>query len=206
MPRALTLASPKRDEREVGLELLARCTRHGGDTLVADKGSAGRAFASAVDTLGAEIVRPTRRDEPGHGPHLAPIRQRIESIFWTCKDILTLKRHGASEDDISVAWVPGAFEIPLAAQKMARAQKPDAVICLGTVIRGSTPHFDFIASEAAKGVAKVSLDSGLPVIFGVITADTIEQAVERAGSKDGNKGRDAALSAIEMVDVLSKIK
>jgi 6,7-dimethyl-8-ribityllumazine synthase len=118
----------------------------------------------------------------------------------------TLKRHGASEDDISVAWVPGAFEIPLAAQKMARAQKPDAVICLGTVIRGSTPHFDFIASEAAKGVAKVSLDSGLPVIFGVITADTIEQAVERAGSKDGNKGRDAALSAIEMVDVLSKIK
>ena len=94
-PRALTLASPKRDEREVGLELLARCTRHAGETLVADKGYAGRAFASAVDTLGATIVRPTRRDEPGHGPHLAPIRQRIESIFWTCKDILTLERHGA---------------------------------------------------------------------------------------------------------------
>jgi transposase len=89
------LASPKRDEREVGLELLARCTRHGGETLVADKGYAGRAFASAVDTLDATIVRPTRRDEPGHGPHLAPIRQRIESIFWTCKDILTLERHGA---------------------------------------------------------------------------------------------------------------
>jgi len=118
----------------------------------------------------------------------------------------TLKRHGAADDDISVAWVPGAFELPLAAQKMARAAKPDAVICLGTIIRGSTPHFDFIASEAAKGVAKVSLDSGIPVIFGVITADTIEQAVERAGTKDGNKGRDAALSAIEMVDVLGKIK
>ena len=118
----------------------------------------------------------------------------------------TLTRHGASESDISVVWVPGAFEIPLAAQKMARSAKPDAVICLGTIIRGSTPHFDFIAAEAAKGVAKVSLDSGIPVIFGVITADTIEQAVERAGTKDGNKGRDAALSAIEMVDVLPKIK
>jgi 6,7-dimethyl-8-ribityllumazine synthase len=118
----------------------------------------------------------------------------------------TLTRHGCAGDDISVVWVPGAFEIPLAAQKMARSSKPDAVICLGTIIRGSTPHFDFIASEAAKGVAKVSLDSGIPVIFGVITADTIEQAVERAGSKDGNKGRDAALSAIEMVDVLAKIK
>jgi 6,7-dimethyl-8-ribityllumazine synthase len=118
----------------------------------------------------------------------------------------TLVRHGASDDDISVAWVPGAFDIPLVAQKMARVAKPDAVICLGTIIRGSTPHFDFVASEAAKGIAKVSLDSGIPVIFGVITADTIEQAVERSGTKDGNKGRDAALSAIEMVDVLGKIK
>ncbi|MCK9594617.1 MAG: 6,7-dimethyl-8-ribityllumazine synthase [Candidatus Omnitrophica bacterium] len=118
----------------------------------------------------------------------------------------TLVRHGVEDNDITVAWVPGAFEIPTAAQKMAEAKSYDAVICLGTVIRGSTPHFDFIASEAAKGIAKVSMDNSLPVIFGLITADTIEQAVERSGSKDGNKGRDAALSAIEMVNLLSQIK
>jgi 6,7-dimethyl-8-ribityllumazine synthase len=114
----------------------------------------------------------------------------------------TLKRHGAKEDDINLTWVPGAFEIPLAAQRLAKSKSVDAVICLGAVIRGSTPHFEYIASESAKGVAKVSLDSGMPVIFGVITADTIEQAIERAGSKDGNKGRDAALNAIEMSNLL----
>lgn len=118
----------------------------------------------------------------------------------------TLVRHGVEDNNITVAWVPGAFEIPTAAQKMAESKSYDAVICLGTVIRGSTPHFDFIASEAAKGIAKVSMDNSLPVIFGLITADTIEQAVERSGSKDGNKGRDAALSAIEMVNLLSQIK
>ncbi|MDD5120162.1 MAG: 6,7-dimethyl-8-ribityllumazine synthase [Candidatus Omnitrophica bacterium] len=118
----------------------------------------------------------------------------------------TLLRHGAEDKNITVAWVPGAFEIPLAAQKMAKSKTFDAVICLGTVIRGATPHFDYIASEAAKGVAKVSLDSGVPVIFGIITADSIEQAVERAGSKDGNKGRDAALSAIEMVNLSGQLK
>ncbi len=118
----------------------------------------------------------------------------------------TLVRHGAQETDASVAWVPGAFEIPVVAAKMAKSKSYDAVICLGTVIRGATPHFDYIASEVAKGVSKVSLDSGLPVIFGVITADTIEQAIERSGTKDGNKGRDAALSAIEMVNLLEKIK
>lgn len=118
----------------------------------------------------------------------------------------TLQRHGAAETDITIAWVPGAFELVLAAQKMAKSGKFDAVICLGTVIRGSTPHFDYVASEAAKGAAKVGLDSGVPVIFGVITADTIEQAVERSGSKDGNKGKDAALSAIEMANVLGQIK
>ena len=121
-----------------------------------------------------------------------------------CTD--TLVRHGASDNDISLAWVPGAFEIPLIAQKLAKEKKFDAIICLGTVIRGSTPHFDYIASEVAKGAAKVSLDAGIPVIFGVITADTIEQAVERSGSKDGNKGRDAALSAIEMVNLVLQIK
>ncbi len=118
----------------------------------------------------------------------------------------TLSRHGAEDKDITVAWAPGAFELPLVAQKMAKSKKFDALICLGTVIRGATPHFDYIAAEVAKGVAKVSLDSGLPVIFGVITADSIEQAVERAGSKDGNKGRDAALSAIEMVSLSAELK
>jgi len=118
----------------------------------------------------------------------------------------TLIRHGAEEKDITVAWVPGAFEVPLIAQKMAKTKSFDALICLGTVIRGATPHFDYIAAEVAKGIAKVSLDCGLPVIFGIITADSIEQAVERAGSKDGNKGRDAALSAIEMINLSGQLK
>jgi len=121
-----------------------------------------------------------------------------------CLDTLT--RHGANTEDLLVTWVPGAFEVPLLAQRLAKSKSYDALICLGTVIRGSTPHFDYIASEVAKGVAKVSLDTGLPVIFGVITADTIEQAVERAGTKDGNKGRDAALSAIEMANLLTQVK
>jgi 6,7-dimethyl-8-ribityllumazine synthase len=118
----------------------------------------------------------------------------------------TLARHGADEQDLVVSWVPGAFEIPLVAQKLAKSKAYDAVICLGTVIRGATPHFDYIASEVAKGISKVSLDAGFPVVFGVITADTIEQAVERAGTKDGNKGRDAAITAIEMANLLEKIK
>lgn len=116
----------------------------------------------------------------------------------------TLSRHGAQESSIDVIWVPGAFEIPMLAQKCAKSKKYDAVICLGTVIRGATPHFEFVASEAAKGIAKVSLDTNVPCIFGVITADNIEQAIERAGTKDGNKGRDAALSAIEMANLYAK--
>jgi 6,7-dimethyl-8-ribityllumazine synthase len=118
----------------------------------------------------------------------------------------TLERHGAEDGNLTVVWVPGAFEIPTIASKLAKSKSYDALICLGTVIRGSTPHFDYIASEVAKGIAKVSQDSGMPVIFGVITADTIEQAIERAGTKDGNKGRDAAMSAIEMVNIIDKIK
>lgn len=118
----------------------------------------------------------------------------------------TLQRHGVDSGDITVVWVPGAFEIPAVVGKMAQGKKYDALICLGTVIRGATPHFDFVASEAAKGIAKVSMDSGLPVIFGIITADTIEQAIERSGSKDGNKGRDAAVSAIEMANLFTQIK
>jgi 6,7-dimethyl-8-ribityllumazine synthase len=116
-----------------------------------------------------------------------------------------LKRHQANDQDIDVTWVPGAFEISLAAKKLAESKRYDAVICLGAVIRGSTPHFDFVCSEVAKGVSRISLDTGVPVIFGVITTDTIEQAIERAGTKAGNKGWDAGLSAIEMASLLSKL-
>jgi 6,7-dimethyl-8-ribityllumazine synthase len=113
-----------------------------------------------------------------------------------------LERHGAGKDQIDIAWCPGAFEIPLTAKRMLDFGNYDAVICLGCVIRGSTPHFDYVAGEVAKGTAKVALDSGKPVIFGVLTTDTIDQAVERAGTKAGNKGFDAAVSAIEMVSLL----
>lgn len=117
----------------------------------------------------------------------------------------TLKRHGAKDSEIEVSWVPGSFEIPQVAMRLAKSKKFDAVICLGTIIRGATPHFDFIASEVAKGIAQVSLSTGIPVIFGVITADTIEQAIERSGTKEGNKGKDAAISAIEMANLLDQI-
>ncbi|MFA5336108.1 MAG: 6,7-dimethyl-8-ribityllumazine synthase [Candidatus Omnitrophota bacterium] len=117
----------------------------------------------------------------------------------------TLLRHGAKESEIEAIWVPGAFEIPVVANKVARSKKYDAVLCLGAVIKGSTPHFEYVSSEAAKGVAKVSMDTGIPVIFGVITAENLEQAIERAGTKDGNKGRDAAVSAIEMANLLENI-
>lgn len=110
----------------------------------------------------------------------------------------TLRRHGVHENRIDTAWVPGAFEIPMIAKKMAESGKYDAVITLGTVIRGSTPHFDYVCSEVSKGVASATMTSGVPVIFGVVTTDTIEQAVERAGTKAGNKGAEAAVSAIEM--------
>ncbi|WP_434295709.1 6,7-dimethyl-8-ribityllumazine synthase [Clostridium botulinum] len=113
-----------------------------------------------------------------------------------------LKRHGAKEDNIELCWVPGAFEIPVIAKKMASKGKYDAVICLGAVIRGATPHFDYVSSEVSKGVAHVSLDKEVPVIFGVLTTDTIEQAIERAGTKAGNKGYDAAMSAIEMSNLM----
>ncbi|MDF2945205.1 MAG: 6,7-dimethyl-8-ribityllumazine synthase [Herbinix sp.] len=115
-----------------------------------------------------------------------------------------LKRHGVEEDDIELLWVPGAFEIPLAAKKMAKTKKYDGVICLGAVIRGSTPHFDYVASEVSKGIAHVSLETEVPIIFGVLTTDTIEQAIERAGTKAGNKGYDAAMTAIEMANILKQ--
>jgi len=116
-----------------------------------------------------------------------------------------LRRHGVAETDIAVAWTPGSFEIPLIAQKMAASKQYDAVICLGAVIRGATPHFDHIAAEVTKGIAKINLDTGVPVIYGVITTDTLEQAVERSGSKDGNKGFDAAVSAIEMANLVKTL-
>ena len=113
-----------------------------------------------------------------------------------------LKRHGVSDENITLAWVPGAFEIPLGAQKMANSHNFDAVICLGAVIRGSTPHFDYVAGEVTKGVAQVGLHTGVPTIFGVLTTENIEQAIERAGTKAGNKGFDAAMTAIEMANLL----
>ena len=117
-----------------------------------------------------------------------------------------LKRHGVREDDIELAWVPGAFEIPLIAQKMANSKKYDAVICLWAVIKGSTSHYDYVCAEVSKGIATVSLNSNIPVMFGVLTTDSIEQAIERAGTKAGNKGFDVAVSAIEMCNVIKTLE
>lgn len=138
------------------------------------------------------------------GKKFAIVVSRFNEVI--CKSLLAgsvdcLKRHECSEEDITVAYVPGAFEIPFAAKKIAASKKFDAVICIGAVIRGATPHFDYIAAEVSKGIAHVGLETGIPVIFGVITSDSIEQALERAGTKAGNKGWDAAISAIEMVNL-----
>ena len=116
-----------------------------------------------------------------------------------------LKRNDVSEENIDIAWVPGAFEIPLIAKKLANTQKYDAIITLGAVIKGSTPHFDYVCAEVSKGVAQISLQTGLPVIFGVLTTNNIEEAIERAGTKAGNKGADAAFSAIEMINLIKQI-
>lgn len=125
-------------------------------------------------------------------------------LLGGCED--TLLRHGVQPDDISVAWVPGAFEIPLITSKMAKSGKFDAVIALGAVIRGSTSHYDYVCSEVSKGIAAVALDSDVPVMFGVLTTDTIEQAIERAGTKAGNKGSDCAAGAIEMVNLIRALE
>ncbi|UCD09820.1 MAG: 6,7-dimethyl-8-ribityllumazine synthase [Dehalococcoidales bacterium] len=116
-----------------------------------------------------------------------------------------LKRHDVADEDTDIAWVPGAFEIPVVAKKMAQSNKYNAVICLGAVVRGSTPHFEYVASEVSKGIAKISLETGLPVTYGVVTADTLEQAIERAGTKAGNRGFDAAVDAIEMANLMKNI-
>ena len=128
----------------------------------------------------------------------------VSKLLSGCED--GLLRHGVREEDISVAWVPGAFEIPLIASKMAKSGKYDAVIALGAVIRGSTSHYDYVCSEVSKGVANVSLNSDIPVMFGVLTTDTIEQAIERAGSKAGNKGSECAQGAIEMVNLIRALE
>jgi len=117
-----------------------------------------------------------------------------------------LKRHDVNSDSVDIAWVPGAFEIPLVASKMAKTERYDAIICLGTIIRGGTSHYDYVCNEVTKGVAAVSLEEGLPVLFGVLTTENIEQAIERAGSKVGNKGYECAISAIEMVNLLRAIE
>jgi 6,7-dimethyl-8-ribityllumazine synthase (EC 2.5.1.9) len=117
-----------------------------------------------------------------------------------------LKRHGVAEEDMEIAWVPGAFEVPLAARKMIEKQRFNAIICLGAVIRGATPHFEYVAAEVAKGIARISMETGVPVAFGIITADTIEQAIERAGAKAGNKGWSAAVTAIEMANLLKNME
>lgn len=142
------------------------------------------------------------------GKKFAIVVSRFNEVI--CKSLLSgavdcLKRHECSDDDITVAYVPGSFEIPFAAKKIAESKKFDAVICIGAVIRGATPHFDYVSAEVSKGVANVGLESGIPVIFGVITSDTLEQALERAGTKAGNKGWDAAISAIEMVNLSENI-
>lgn len=143
--------------------------------------------------------------------HLVATGLKVGIVVGRFNDFITSKllggaedalvRHGAEAADIDIAWVPGAFEIPFAAKKMAESGKYDAVITLGTVIRGSTPHFDYVCSEVAKGVSSITLSTGIPVIFGVLTTDTIEQAVERAGTKAGNKGWEAASAAIEMANL-----
>lgn len=117
-----------------------------------------------------------------------------------------LKRHGVNDTDIDIAWVPGSFEIPLVAKKLVDTKKYDAIICLGAVIRGATPHFEYVATEVAKGIAKIGLDTGIPIAYGIVTADSLEQAIERAGTKAGNRGFDAAVSAIEMANLLKGIK
>jgi 6,7-dimethyl-8-ribityllumazine synthase len=148
-------------------------------------------------------------DLDGRGLRVAVVCGRFndlitERLLAGCRDGLV--RHGAGDDDITVVWVPGSFEIPLAAQQAARSGRYDAVVCLGAVIRGATDHYEHVAGQAAAGIARAGMETGVPVIFGVLTTDTIEQAIERAGTKAGNKGYDAAVAAIETVNVLRQLE
>ena len=144
----------------------------------------------------------------GKGLHVAIVASRfnefiVNKLVGGAEDCL--RRHGVADDDITLAWVPGAFEIPLAAKKLAKSGKYDAVICVGAVIRGSTSHYDYVCAEVSKGIASVSLETEIPVMFGVLTTDTIEQAIERAGTKAGNKGYDCALGALELVSLMKEV-
>ena len=144
----------------------------------------------------------------GEGKKIAIVASRFNEFITTkllggAMD--TLQRHGVNESDITIAWVPGAFEIPLVAKRMAQSGAYSAVIALGCIIRGATPHFDYVAAEAAKGVGHAMLDTGVPILFGILTTENIEQAVERAGTKAGNKGSDAAMGALEMINLMEQI-
>ncbi len=157
-------------------------------------------MAEAITTIQGELVVSKQR--------FAIIISRFNDFISSrllSAAVDTLQRHGCAPGDITTIWVPGSWELPLTAKKVASAGRFDAVICLGCVIRGETPHFDFVANEAAKGIAQVSLEATLPVAFGVLTADTLEQAINRAGAKAGNKGADAALAAIEMVNLFAQL-
>ncbi len=154
------------------------------------------------------MVREIHGQYRGEGQKFALVVGRFNSFI--SQELLkgafdALFRHGVREEDVTVVWVPGSFEIPLVAKRLAQSGRYQAVICLGAIIRGATPHFEYVASECAKGIAQASLETGVPIIFGVLTTDTIEQAVERAGTKAGNKGFEAAMAALEMADLLAKL-
>lgn len=153
-------------------------------------------------------IRIEKYDNQGRGMKIAIVASRFNE-FITNKLIGgaedCLLRHGVAEDDIVLAWVPGAFEIPMIAKKLASSGKYDAVICLGAVIRGATSHYDYVCAEVSKGIAQASMETGVPVLFGVLTTDTIEQAIERAGTKAGNKGTDCAMGALEMANLLKEV-
>lgn len=158
-------------------------------------------MAEAINTIKGELVVKKQR--------FAIVISRFNEFVGSrllAATVDTLERHGCATADITAIWVPGAWELPATARRVALSGKYDAVICLGCVIRGETPHFDYIANEAAKGIAQVGLETGLPVVFGVLTADTLDQAINRAGAKAGNKGADAALTAIEMVNLFAQLE
>ncbi len=143
------------------------------------------------------------------GKHFAIVVSRFNDLVTTRLldgALDCLKRHGATDENIEVAWVPGAFELPIVAQKLARTGRFDVITCLGAIVRSDTPHFDYVAGESSKGIARVGLDTGVPITFGVITADTVDQAVQRAGVKAGNRGWDAGMNAIEMASLMSSIE
>ncbi|MAN24349.1 MAG: 6,7-dimethyl-8-ribityllumazine synthase [Gemmatimonadetes bacterium] len=144
-----------------------------------------------------------------NGKHFAIVVSRFNDLVTTrLRDgaLDCLNRHGSDQDAVEIAWVPGAFELPVVAQKLAKTGRFDVVICLGAIIRSDTPHFDYVAGEASKGIARVSLDTGIPITFGIITADSVDQAIQRAGVKTGNRGWDAAMNAIEMASLMSSIE